>query len=1004
MDTSHRRWLIVALLGVQGTVASAENAVPNVRVFPEKQRKDMLKTYWKRMSKERPVQSASLSEWRKRRVFLRKQVMDGFGLDPLPPKVPLNLTYGKRIERDDCTISRVDFQTFPGLYATAFLYMPKGATFPAPAVLHPHGHWANWSADKIVQSRCLGLARRGYVSLVVQYEHFEDLAAGLPMRGVFLWNNIRALDVLASLKQVDKTRIGVTGASGGGMQTTDVAAVDPRVRCAAMVAYTTYYHRVCYFHVFGCCYYSPLGAMRYMDQHHLLAMIAPTPLAVFTLTGDWTAQSIDHELKEVAAVYNLFPDRPGPKVNNVAGPKPYRLLTSRNGRFLAERWKGPHDYTQAMRERMYWWMDWWLKGKHDPKPTPEGDLKLTPLRNPCSGPPLAGQAHRWSHRNLAAIVRRWLRFKPPALRSRAEGGAYTRKLRATLTDMLGAKDVAVPKTVASRSLGTENVAGWHVEKLWYESEPGVRIPALLIKRPGGTPRVRKVAVVASANGKNDVFVEPLRSRCRATLKRGRAVLAIDQRLRGEWAFKVSPAGQVPVLAWQGNVRVWGRPELGMAAHDIRAGIAYLATRKDCSPESLQVVGSGHTAGFAALLAGALDQRVRECVADLNHSDFSHGVSDVRNVQTAPGYLKRAPVLHRMLRHGDVGEVATLIAPRKLTLLNANPRTSFNTVEAAYRLLGAAKKLSIQRRDEGADREATVVNGGFEQGTTGWTRKDGSSPTLCTERVDLGKAALQLGPKQVVTGQPIAVEPLTEYRLVLHAAKPPRSRLDVSLLRGGKPFRLVADRADRMQLEECEYEFVTRPGEKSVQIVLSASGDKPDAGAVLIDTIRLVADGRVDPPKPDGKELLGATGVETLALGATIPKRRTPGNLCIPYGPGSVSKVVAEGKDGKRVLYLKNGPGTYVALASPTREPLQRGGLYRFELKARGKGTLDMCFWGIPSHLSPRLNRADLGKQWRTYALDFFVESNRQRGALPTVGMTGEMWVERMSLKIVEPAK
>ena len=38
---------------------------------------------------------------------------------------------------------------------------------------------------------------------------------------------------------------------------------------------------------------------------------------------------------------------------------------------LAERWDGPHDYTKAMRERMYWWMDWWLKGKRESKPGPD---------------------------------------------------------------------------------------------------------------------------------------------------------------------------------------------------------------------------------------------------------------------------------------------------------------------------------------------------------------------------------------------------------------------------------------------------------------------------------------------------------------------------------------------------------------------------------------------------------------------------------------------------------
>ncbi|MBU4211274.1 MAG: hypothetical protein L6437_04715 [Kiritimatiellae bacterium] len=168
-NLSRCRRLIVVLLGVTVMVGSAGNTGPDIRVFPEKERMEMLKAYWTRMSKEQPIQTASLKDWGNRQAFLRKQAMAGFGLDPLLPRVPLNLTYGPSIERDDCTISWVYFQTFPGIYATGFLYMPKKAEFPAPAVFHSHGHWASGAAnDALVESRCIGLAHRGYVSLVVQ--------------------------------------------------------------------------------------------------------------------------------------------------------------------------------------------------------------------------------------------------------------------------------------------------------------------------------------------------------------------------------------------------------------------------------------------------------------------------------------------------------------------------------------------------------------------------------------------------------------------------------------------------------------------------------------------------------------------------------------------------------------------------------------------------------------------------------------------------------------------
>ena len=172
--------------------------------------------------------------------------------------------------------------------------------------------------------------------MAITAEHSQDIATGLPYQGTFLWNNIRGLDVLESLPQVDKTRIGVTGTSGGGMQTMDLAAVDPRIKCAVIVAYPVCFHQLCYINIKMCCAWPRSGAMRFMDQEDMIAMIAPRPTAVFTLTGDWTANSIDHELREVAAVHDLFDAEAGPNVKNVGGQQPYRLMTSGNGRFLAE--------------------------------------------------------------------------------------------------------------------------------------------------------------------------------------------------------------------------------------------------------------------------------------------------------------------------------------------------------------------------------------------------------------------------------------------------------------------------------------------------------------------------------------------------------------------------------------------------------------------------------------------------------------------------------------------
>ena len=55
----------------------------------------------------------------------------------------------------------------------------------------------------------------------------------------FIWNGVRAIDYLQSRPEVDPARIGVHGHSGGGFQTAQLAAIDPRVTAAAASCYIT---------------------------------------------------------------------------------------------------------------------------------------------------------------------------------------------------------------------------------------------------------------------------------------------------------------------------------------------------------------------------------------------------------------------------------------------------------------------------------------------------------------------------------------------------------------------------------------------------------------------------------------------------------------------------------------------------------------------------------------------------------------------------------------------
>ena len=194
----------------------------------------------------------SLKAWEERRTFLRNQILVSAGLSPMPEKTPLNAQiFGKIVEKD-YTIEKVMIETLPGFYLGGNLYRPRNGTAKHPGILNPQGHWpyGRLENQRLYSGPSFGisLARQGYVVFaydMVGYtdtiqlpHHFGSAEQRLwsfgPL-GLQLWNSIRSLDFLEKLDDVDRTRMGIAGASGGGTQTFLLAAVDDRLQFASPV-------------------------------------------------------------------------------------------------------------------------------------------------------------------------------------------------------------------------------------------------------------------------------------------------------------------------------------------------------------------------------------------------------------------------------------------------------------------------------------------------------------------------------------------------------------------------------------------------------------------------------------------------------------------------------------------------------------------------------------------------------------------------------------------------
>jgi len=180
-------------------------------------------------------------------------------------KTDLHAVITGKIPMDGFTIEKLVFQSLPGIYVTALVYIPNDHSSKHPAVLVPSGHAADGKFH--YQTLSQRLAGRGYVVLswdpigqgersqfwdskaqksrynLICAEHavMGNLAylAGANLARWEVWDGIRAVDYLLTRPDVDGERISITGTSGGGTQTALIAALDPRIRVAVPSCYIT---------------------------------------------------------------------------------------------------------------------------------------------------------------------------------------------------------------------------------------------------------------------------------------------------------------------------------------------------------------------------------------------------------------------------------------------------------------------------------------------------------------------------------------------------------------------------------------------------------------------------------------------------------------------------------------------------------------------------------------------------------------------------------------------
>ncbi len=194
----------------------------------------------------------STDDWDKKRPEKQRQMERMLSLVDMPmegPRPALNVQVTGVLQKEGYRIEKLYYESLPGLYVPANLYVPDDLPEKAPAILYLCGHARNQKVH--YQAHARKFAQLGFVCLIVetiQYgevwgEHwgcyargwFHWYSRGYTPAGVEVWNALRGFDLLEGREEVDAGNMGVTGISGGGAQAWFMAAVDTRVKAVAPV-------------------------------------------------------------------------------------------------------------------------------------------------------------------------------------------------------------------------------------------------------------------------------------------------------------------------------------------------------------------------------------------------------------------------------------------------------------------------------------------------------------------------------------------------------------------------------------------------------------------------------------------------------------------------------------------------------------------------------------------------------------------------------------------------
>jgi cephalosporin-C deacetylase-like acetyl esterase len=694
----------------------------------------------------------TLADWKDFREPRLKALAASLG--KFPDRGPLETRVTSEFRGDGYRRENLAYQSRPGLWVTANLYLPAEERKQMPGIVIIHSHHAPKTQFEL-QDMGIIWARAGCAVLVMDQigygerietypwdreAHNSDHILGMQLElanenlmNWIVWDTTRGVDLLLQRGDVDQKQIVLLGAvAGGGDPAGVAAALDSRI--AAVVPFN-----------FGESEPEELrsdpnknqwpldladagwgdmvstGALRgaIRDQFFpwtICALVAPRRF-VYSFELGWNVEDLPAwaRYRKVFSFYDAldhladahgYGPFPGPGECWNIGPAQRKSLYP-----TLQRWFGiPIPYTEVSSS---------LEGNLERRPVMDGrpvsDLAvLTPA--------VASELHMRSLHELA----------------REEGQHQLDATRAELEKLTPQERRQWLKTRWASKLGdiepnlypgavlqwSKQIPNAQVEGITLTVEPGIVVPMLLLRpqRPAGE---RAPVVIAVADGGKDLFVAERSQEIEAMLESGTAVCLPDVRGTGETSPDptMDPDGDEIREHLAASELMLGDTLLGKRLKDLRTVIAYLEGRQDMDAHQIGLWGDSFApanpprllideqvqwqvgpeieqqaeplGGLLALLGALYHDSVRSIAV---HGGLTSYLSVCDDYFT---YVPADVIVPGILEVGDIADLAAVLVPRSLLLAglvdgrdrllqDAELHHQFSTLERSYRSVSNSK--------------------------------------------------------------------------------------------------------------------------------------------------------------------------------------------------------------------------------------------------------------------------------------------------------------------------